>query len=58
MLLRLAYIDLQEKKTADEIRKLQMMRDSWAIDDGEYECKYETVMQNYRLLIISILPPS
>lgn len=56
MILRQAYIDQAEHETAEKIRKLQMKRDSWEISDDEYEEKYESVMQDYRLKVLSLLP--
>lgn len=52
MLLRQVYIeterDLLEKRTAEAIRKIQI---SPGIQSPEYQDKYESIMQNYRLRV-------
>lgn len=55
MVLRHAYCELEEKQTADKIRKLQQRLNSWEIKEQEYEEKYETLMQDYRLKVSNII---
>lgn len=38
-----------EESTAEKIRKAQQKLHSWEISESEYEEKYESIMQNYRL---------
>lgn len=47
MILRQVYY--LEEETTIKIRKEQQNRDSWAIDDWEYEDRFEAIMQRYRM---------
>lgn len=38
-----------ETYTAEQIRKAQQELHSWEISEAEYDEKYESIMQNYRL---------
>lgn len=38
-----------DEDTKEKIEKEQHNRDSWAISDSEYEERYESIMQNFRL---------
>lgn len=38
-----------DEKTKELIHKEQRERNCWVINDGEYEERYELIMQNFRL---------
>lgn len=52
ILARMYYLEEETKKN---IRKEQQKRDSWEIDEREYEEKYEAIMDNFRLMTQIIL---
>lgn len=55
MFLMQAYIQSEDHKTKRAIEKLQRQRNSGEINDSEYEEKYETVMQDFRLQFAQIM---
>ena len=55
MLFRCKLLESDEENTKRLIAKYQRDRDSWAITDLEYEEKYESVMQDFRLRFAQIL---
>lgn len=55
-LLREAYVDLKEKEYDEEIKKEMQRRDSKEIDDEEYDRRYNRIMDDRRILILSLLP--
>lgn len=44
-----------EEETKENIRKEQQRRDSWEITDDEYDERYNSLMDNYRLMTQIIL---
>ena len=44
-----------EEETKENIRKEQQRRDSWEINESEYEDKFDAIMDNYRLMTQIIL---
>lgn len=55
MLLRSAYIEEEDNRTKMIIQKLQRQRDSGEITDHEYEEKYESTMQDFRLRFAQVM---
>lgn len=56
MILREAYIDVEEKRYDREIKKEMQRRDSWEISDDEYDLRYNRIMDDRRIRILSLLP--
>lgn len=44
-----------EEEIREKIRKEQQRRDSWEIDEQEYEDRFESIMTEYRLGVGIIL---
>lgn len=54
--LRRAYVDIETKLIDKQIKKEMQRRDSWEIDDLEYDDRFNSLMQRYEMLVANLLP--
>lgn len=55
MYLMTKLLEIEDHLTQRTIEKLQQKRNSGEISDGEYEERYETVMQDFRLRFAQVM---